>query len=65
LEVIQWRIKIKSVHIPVAIVQFKVEILFAVIIAVSKVQEILANAAIRAVAIIKKVMGEFSLAPEF
>jgi hypothetical protein len=39
-----------------------VEILFAVIIVVSKVRAILANAAIRAVAIIKKVMGELPLA---
>jgi len=54
LEVIQWRIKIKSVRIPVAIVRFKVEIHFAVINVVSKLLEHPAIAAIPAVAIIKK-----------
>jgi hypothetical protein len=53
LEVIPWQIKIKSVHIPVAIVQFKVEIHFVVINAASKVLAHLASAAIRVVAIIK------------
>jgi hypothetical protein len=48
-----WRIKIKSVRIPVAIVQFKVEIHFAVINVVSKVPENPAHAAIRVVVIIK------------
>jgi predicted aconitase with swiveling domain len=53
LEVL-WRIKIQSVHIPAAIVQFKAEIHFAVSNVVSKVPlENRASAAIRAVAIIK------------
>jgi hypothetical protein len=54
MEVIQWRIKIKSVHIPAVIVQFKVGIHFAVIIVRSKVLEIPVNADIRVVEIIKK-----------
>lgn len=56
MEVIQWRIKDKSVHIPVAIVQYKMEIHFAVINAANKhkVPAIPANAAIRAVAIINR-----------
>ena len=53
LEVILWRIKIKSVHIPVAIAPLKVEIHFAVISVVNKVQENPVSAAIRVVAIIK------------
>jgi hypothetical protein len=59
LEVIQWRIKIKSVRIPVAVVQLKAEIHFAVINAVNnlRVQAHPAIAAIRAVVIIKKIDG--------
>ncbi|MCI0443931.1 hypothetical protein L0152_12055 [bacterium] len=54
MEVIRWRIKDKSVHIPVAIVQFKMEILSAVINVVNnlKMLENPASAGIRAVAII-------------
>ncbi len=56
MEVIQWRIKDKSVRIPVAIVQYKMEIHFAVISAVNKHKVLAnpANAAIRAVAIINR-----------
>jgi hypothetical protein len=52
--VIQWRIKDNSVHIPVAIVQFKMEIHSAVISVENnlKMLENPAGAAIRAVAII-------------
>jgi hypothetical protein len=57
MEVIQWRIKIKSVHIPVAIVQFKVEMHSAVISVVNNLRMLVnpANADIRVVAIIKNV----------
>jgi hypothetical protein len=56
MEVIRWQIKDKSVHIPVAIVQYKMEIRFAVINVENnlKVLENPVNAAIRAVAIITK-----------
>ena len=54
MEVIQCRIKDKSVHIPVAIVQFKMEILSAVINAVNNLKMLAnpASADILAVAII-------------
>jgi hypothetical protein len=56
MEVIQWRIKDKSVHIPVAIAQYKMEIHFAVINAANKHKMLAnpANAAIRAVEIINR-----------
>jgi hypothetical protein len=64
LEVIQWRIKIKSVHIPDAIVRFKVQIHFAVINVVSKALENLVIAATRVVVIIK-INGRAWLALKF